>query len=120
MSGGNGSKELENRLEAVGWGLILLLIAALALPNGNAEYVSVAAVGAAMLLLNMVRKARGIAVAWFSAILGTSMLAGGTAAVFGLKMDVFVVFFALAGAVVIAGAVVGRRDVSRTSAAQAD
>ena len=47
--------DLERRLDDVGWGLLFLAFAALALPNGTAEYASVAAVGAAMLGLNAVR-----------------------------------------------------------------
>jgi hypothetical protein len=97
-------QELQKRFDGVGWGLLFLLFAALALPNGNVEYASAAAVGGSMLLLNVVRIATDVPVRWFSVILGASMLVGGSAAIFGVKMDVFVLFFALAGLVTIAGA----------------
>jgi hypothetical protein len=103
-------RELEKRFDSVGWGLLFLLFAALALPNGNAEYASAAAVGGLMLALNGVRIAMDVPVRWFSVVLGASMLIGGSAAVAGVKMDVFVIFFALAGVVTIAGALVRREQ----------
>jgi hypothetical protein len=102
------AKKLAQRLDSASWGLLFLLVAALSLPNGNLEYVSAASVGAAMVGLNIARRALGIEIGWFSLILGAAFMIGGTAAVFGMKMDVFVLFFALAGAVMIVGAVVGR------------
>ena len=101
--------ELESRFDTVGWGLLFLLFGALALPNGTAEYISAAAVGAAMLGLNGLRVVAGVALRWFSVILGTVMLAAGIGALAGLHMDVFVLFFALAGMVTIAGALVEPR-----------
>ena len=83
------SGELQKRFDDIGWGLLFLLFAALALPNGNAEYASAAAVGGLMLLLNLVRIVMDVPVRWFSVVLGASMLVGGSAAEFGVKMDVF-------------------------------
>ena len=96
--------ELEDRLDSVGWGLLFLLFGALALPNGTAEYASVAAVGAAMLGLNLLRIVLDVPVRWFSIILGTVMAVAGSGALIGVKMDVFVLFFVIAGIVTIAGA----------------
>lgn len=106
MNGSVGARshDVEQRFDTVGWGLLFLLFAALALPRGNVEYVSVATVGGLMLALNVARRAMDVPVRWFSVILGASMLAGGAAAVLGVKTDLFVVFFALAGLVTIAGA----------------
>ena len=101
--------ELDQRLEAVGWGLLFLLFGALALPTGTAEYVSVAAIGAAMLGLNLFRAVRNLPIAWFSTILGASILTAGSGALAGLHMDAFVLFFVLAGAVTIGGAVIRPR-----------
>lgn len=106
MNGSLGARkhDLQGRFDAVGWGLLFLFFAALALPSGNVEYVSVAALGGLMLALNVVRVAVDVPIRWFSVILGASMLVGGGAAVLGVKMDLFVIFFALAGLVTIAGA----------------
>ena len=102
---GSHNQELEDRLDSVGWGLLFLLFGALALPNGTAEYASVAAVGAAMLGLNVLRIVLDLPVRWFSVILGAVMAVAGSGALAGVKMDVFVLFFVLAGAVTIAGAI---------------
>jgi hypothetical protein len=102
-------QELERRFDNVGWGLLFLLIAVLALPNGMTEYVAAAAVGAAMVGLNGLRVAAGVAVRWFSVFLGASFLLGGSGAAAGLHMDVFLLFFAMAGVVTIFGAIVGPR-----------
>jgi hypothetical protein len=99
---GTYSKRLEARLDTVGWGLLFLLVAALALPGGTAEYVSVAAVGGAMIVLNVARVVLGVPVRWLSVVLGASMAIAGGAALGGMKMDVFVLFFALAGAINVA------------------
>jgi hypothetical protein len=99
-------RELQNTFDNVGWGLLFLLFGVLALPNGTTEYVSAAAVGAAMLGLNALRIVFAVPVRWFSIILGTAFLVGGSGALAGLHMDVFVVFFVVAGLVTIAGALV--------------
>ncbi len=95
-------KRMEARLDTIGWGLLFLLVAALALPHGPLEYASACAVGAAMLALNVARVAYGVPVRWFGAVLGASMALAGGAALAGIRMDVFVVFFILAGAVNVA------------------
>jgi len=100
-------QELARRFDNVGWGLLFLLIAVLALPNGMTEYVAAAAVGAAMLGLNGVRVAAGVPMRWFSVFLGTAFLVGGSGAAAGVHMDVFLLFFAMAGVVTIFGAIIG-------------
>jgi hypothetical protein len=102
-------QELARRFDNVGWGLLFLLIAVLALPNGTTQYIAAAAVGAAMVGLNGLRVLAGVAVRWFSVFLGASFLLGGSGAAAGLHMDVFLLFFAIAGAVTIFGAIIGPR-----------
>jgi putative copper export protein len=102
-------RTLEDRLDDVGWGLLFLLFAALVLPNDVAEYVSVAAVGALMLGLNVARRAVGVRVGWFSIVLGAVALISGVGAIAGLEIDAFALFFALLGVVLITGAAVRSR-----------
>jgi hypothetical protein len=104
-------QELENRFDTVGWGLLFLLFAALALPNGTAEYASAATVGGLMLVLNVARIVAVLPVRWFSVILGAAMLVAGSGALAGVHMDVFVLFFVLAGIVTIGGALVRPKRV---------
>jgi hypothetical protein len=109
-------RELQNTLDNVGWGLLFFLFAVLALPSGTAKYVSAAAavVGAAMLGLNGIRILVAVPVRWFSIILGTVFLVGGTGALVGVHMDVFLLFFVLAGVITIVGALVGSRRATAT------
>jgi hypothetical protein len=107
-------RDLENRLDNIGWGLLFLLFGVLALPNGTAEYLSAAGVGAAMLGLNLVRVVVAVPVRWFSIVLGTAFLVGGSGAMAGQHMDVFVVFCVVAGVVTIAAALAQpRREVAQ-------
>jgi hypothetical protein len=105
-------QDLARRFDNVGWGLLFLLIAVLALPNGMTEYIAAVAVGGAMLGLNGLRVLASIAVRWFSVFLGASFLLGGSGAAAGLHMDVFLLFFAIAGAVTIFGAIIGPRSAT--------
>lgn len=101
-----GKAELADRLDSIGWGLVFLLVGVLAIPNGTTEYACAAAVGAAMLGLNVLRLALAVPVRWFTMILGAAFLAGGAGALAGQHIDVFVLFFVAAGAVTIVGAIV--------------
>jgi hypothetical protein len=112
MDARNG--DLEERFDDIGWGLLFLLFAALALPNGTAEYAAVAGVGIGMLGLNVVRRVAGAPISWFTVVLGTTALAAGAMALGGVKIDAFAVFFVILGVVTIAAAVVrpSRRSVT--------
>ena len=107
-------RDLQSRFDTVGWGLLFLLFGVLALPSGTVEYASAAAVGAAMLGLNAVRIVADVPVRWFTIILGSVFVVGGSGALVGIHMDVFLLFFVLAGVVTIAGALV---QPARSSAA---
>jgi hypothetical protein len=100
------NKGLEGRFDTIGWGLLFLLFGAVAMPMGPAAYGFIAAIGGLMVGLNMTRVVAGVAVRWFSAILGTALFVAGCAALAGLHMDAFVLFFVLAGLVTIGGALV--------------
>ena len=109
----NDRKDLEKRFDDVGWGLLFLAFAALALPNGTAEYASVAAVGAGMLGLNAVRVIAGVPIRWFSTLLGATGLVAGVMALGAVKVDAFALFFVFLGVVTIAAAIVrpSRRSI---------
>lgn len=105
-------RDLEKRFDDIGWGLLFLAFAALALPNGTAEYASVAAVGAGMLGLNAVRVIAGVPIRWFSTVLGATGLVAGIMALGGVKVDAFALFFVFLGVLTIGAAVV--RPARRT------
>jgi hypothetical protein len=97
-------KRLESALDDVGWGLLLIGLAALAL-NGPAEAVAIAAVGGAFLLLNGARIRLGVPIRWFSTVLGAACLSGGLVALTtGVRVELFAIFFLLAGAVTVSSA----------------
>jgi hypothetical protein len=98
--------QLHKSLDDVGWGLLFLAFAAVALPRGTTEYAAIAGVGAAMLALNAVRIALRVPISWFSTILGATGLFAGSLALAGTHVDAFVVFCVLAGAVTIAAATI--------------
>jgi hypothetical protein len=106
MTTHRGNRRLEKGLDDVGWGLLLLAFAALCLPAGTAEYAAVVVVGAGMIGLNLVRIAVGLAIGWFSALLGASGVLAGSVALAGGRIDGLVVFFALSGAVIIGAAAI--------------
>ena len=108
-------RDLEKRFDDIGWGLLVLAFAALALPSGTAEYASVAAVGAGMLGLNAVRVIAGVPIRWFSTVLGATGLVAGIMALGGTKIDAFALFFVFLGVLTIGAAVV--RPARRTLAA---
>ncbi len=93
---------MEERLEAIGWGCVFLLIAAITLPSGAMQYASIAAVGVAILGLNLYGALAHIEVSWFGVVLGASCAIGGAAALAGVHTDLFVLFFVLAALVTIA------------------
>jgi hypothetical protein len=105
-------RDLEKRFDDIGWGLLFLAFAALALPSGTAEYASVAAVGAGMLGLNGVRVIAGVPTRWFSTVLGATGLVAGIMALGGTKIDAFALFFVFLGVLTIGAAVV--RPARRT------
>lgn len=97
----DASSTTRERLNTVGWGLVFLLVGAMALPSGPAEYVAVAGVGALMLSLNVVLLAVGRQVDVFTAVLGATALIAGLSAMAGVKIDGFALFFILLGFVMV-------------------
>jgi hypothetical protein len=104
-----GPRPLAGRFDAAGWGLILILFGALALPRGVAEFTLVAGTGAAMLGLNALRVMSGVPVAWFGIILGAVALVAGVGAIVGVTVPAVALLFILLGLGTIIGAVVRSR-----------
>ncbi len=98
------SATLEDRLETLGWAFLFLLVAAIALPRGQLQQVSVTGIGVLILGLNAVRARVGVEASWFGIALGGSCTIAGLAALAGLHPDLLVVFFVLAGLVNVAAA----------------
>ena len=110
-------RELDDRLDTAGEGLLFLLIAAVVLPGGTATYAAIAGVGVLFLGLNAARFASGIRVRWFSMTLGTWAVIGGLGALAGFKIDAFALFFLLLGVVSLGVAAFPQRPSSSATAA---
>lgn len=91
--------------ESIGWGLIFLLLSTLAWPGGTVQYAGIAGVGALLLALNVAILRSGRQFDLFTTVLGATALLGGAAALGGLKLDLFAVFFGVLGVVVLAVAI---------------
>jgi hypothetical protein len=94
-------RPLEARLETAAWGMIAILVGAVLLPSGPLTYWLAALAGAGLLGVSALRRASGIAVNWFSAVLGGVMVVAGAAALAGTHIDVFAAFFLALGIVLV-------------------
>lgn len=101
---------LEDRFQAAGEGMFLLLIGALLIPGGTVEYAAVAAVGALLLGLNAARVAAGHRPRWFSVTVGAWATIGGLGALAGLHVNGVSLFFLLLGVVVLGAAALQGAD----------
>lgn len=113
MTSNPGSERGDPKVfESVGWGLIFLLLSTLAWPGGPIRYAGIATVGALLLALNAVIVRSGRRFDLFTTAIGATALLGGTAALGGLRLDLFAVFFGVLGAIVLVAAV-GRPALHR-------
>jgi hypothetical protein len=101
MANRHDASRRRERFNAVGWGLVFMLVGALALPSGELEYITVAGVGALMLGLNVALMVGGHRLDLFTLALGATALAAGLGAIGGLKIDLFALFFLVLGLVMV-------------------
>jgi hypothetical protein len=97
-------KALDRRLDAVGWGLFLIMIGGLFLvPEewGIPEGAWLVGTGLIILGLLAVRYLNGIKVSGFWLFLGVLALGSGLAAVYGLDLPVFPILLIIAGAAIL-------------------
>ena len=93
-------KDLNHRLETIGWGLFLIMIGGIGLVPKNLvpEGVWSIGVGLIMLGLNAARYSYGIKMSSFTLILGFIALATGAASLVGVELPVFPILLILIGA----------------------
>jgi hypothetical protein len=91
---------LDKRLDAVGWGLFLIMLGGLWLaPEGMIpEGAWLIGTGVIILVLSAVRYASGIKVSWFWVGLGVLALGTGLSDFLGLDLPVFPILLIIAGA----------------------
>jgi uncharacterized membrane protein YjjP (DUF1212 family) len=93
--------EWDEAATTIGWGLVILLVGADALPDGPVKYAAVAAVGALMLGLDATIVVRRRELDLFSAALGATALIAGAAALTGARVAAFALFFLLLGSALV-------------------
>jgi hypothetical protein len=81
---------------------------AISLPGGPAAHALATVTGASLLGVNVVRATAGLAVSWFSAVLGGVVLGAGVAALACTHIDVLAPFLVAMGVAVIASALFSR------------
>jgi hypothetical protein len=78
-------RNLESRVDAVGWGVLFIVVGGVLLAPGLPEDAWLVAAGAVMLGLSIVRALLGLAVPWITVIVGTAAFVGGGAGIVGLE-----------------------------------
>jgi hypothetical protein len=94
---------LDKRLDAIGWGLFLIMLGGLWLaPEGTIpESAWLIGTGVIILGLSVVRYLNGIEVSWFWIGLGILALGTGLSALLGLNLPIFPILLIIAGAATI-------------------
>lgn len=101
MSDETRKKDLNKRLETVGWGLFLIMLGGFALVKGVPEGTWLIGAGLIMLGLNAVRLLLGIRASWFTLILGTIALLAGLSSVLGVDIPVGPLLIILIGLAIV-------------------
>jgi len=94
---------LPSRIDAIGWGLLFLMTGTLALIPGLPEGTWLAGFGVLLLGLNAARLVLGLALDWFTVILGSVALLGGLGAMVGVAVPWFALLLIGCGLAILAG-----------------
>lgn len=79
------NRQLEDRLDTAGWGVLFVAVGAVLLIPGLPSGAWLAAVGVVMIGVSLMRVAVGLPVVWSTAIVGIAALVAGMAEVAGLE-----------------------------------
>ena len=101
MSGDVRKRELNKRLETIGWGLFLIMLGGFALVPSVPSGTWLIGAGLIMLGLNVVRLVVGIRASGFTLILGTIALLSGIGSVYGIDIPVGALLIILIGLAII-------------------
>lgn len=94
----------EARIDAVGWGVLFVVVGAVLLVPGLPDVAWVAAAGVVMVGTSLVRAWLGMDVPWFTALAGTAALIGGGAGLLGFENEGWPLVLVATGLVVVARA----------------
>ena len=92
-----------DRLEVIGWGLLILMSGVLALVPGLPDGTWLVGLGLLILGLNAARLAMGLPLDWFGLVVGSGAILAGLGVIAGLEVPVFALLLIACGLAVIAG-----------------
>ena len=95
--------EFERRVDAVGWGVMLIALGGVLLLPDAPEELWLVATGSVMLAISGVRAALGLPVVWFTAMVGTGALVWGGAAVLGFPDEAAALALLAVGSLLVVG-----------------
>jgi hypothetical protein len=101
-------KDLDGRLDAVGWGLFLLMTGSVLLVPGLPDGSWLAGLGTILLGLGAVRAKLGMPVSMFGVIIAAGLVASGAGTMAGLAVPWFAPLLILCGLALVANALVRR------------
>lgn len=78
-------RNLDARLDAVGWGVLFIVVGGVLLVPDLPEDAWLVAAGAVMLGVSIVRALLGLAVPWITVVVGTAAFVGAGAGIVGLE-----------------------------------
>lgn len=109
--------EFERRVDAVGWGVLLVALGGVLLLPDAPEQLWLVAVGAVMLGMSVVRAVLGLPVVWFTAMVGAGALVWGGAAVLGFPDEAAALALLAVGSLLVVGELVrpGRIHSARSA-----
>jgi hypothetical protein len=104
-------RNLNNRLDDIGWGLLLIVTGGIWLvPDGRIPEGSwLIGVGLIMLGLNAIRYFNGLKIRGFTTVLGILALCAGLWSVFSVRLPLFPLFFILMGGGIIVKSLVQQK-----------
>ncbi len=96
-------REITRRIDAIGWGLVLLMTGVLALIPGLPDGTWLVGLGLLILALNAVRLVIGLPLDRFGVVLGSGAILAGIGTLAGLQVPVFALLLIACGLAVISG-----------------
>ncbi len=101
-------KDLESRIDAIGWGVFFVMSGAMLLVPGLHDGSWVIGVGAILVIFSALRYALGLPVSTFAVICGVVAIAAGVGAMAGVAVPWFALLLVLCGLAIVAGDLVRR------------
>lgn len=103
---------LSERIEAIGWGLLLLMTGGILLVPGNVTilfHIWLVGIGLTLLGANLVRYLNGLKMRGFNTVLGVAAVAAGLGSFFGIDLSFLAILLILFGAQILLRELIEKR-----------